>query len=103
MSTAPSEAQRFREAEEASRDAQTMRTMCSLCDWKFEGTAVACRTKAAAHRAKAHPEISPRSRHRKSRNALHTFRTVEMHGEDKMEIEAARTRRARLHGIEIED
>jgi hypothetical protein len=96
------DAKAFRASEEASRDNATMRTACAWCSWKFEGTAAECRSEATAHRLQDHPEIIPK-RLRRTRNALHTFRTLELDDEDKTAIEQARVQRARLHGVEIED
>ena len=96
------DAKAFRASEEASRDNALMKTGCLLCDWGYEGTAADCRTEATAHRLQAHPEIIPK-RFRKTRVALHTFQRPNLDEEDRSDIEHERQRRARLHGVEIED
>ena len=94
-------AQEFRDSEEAARDAAKMRTACAFCEWVFEGTAVECREEAAAHRAQAHPEAA--KKRPRSRSALHTFRHPDMDEEHRIEIQNERLKRARLHGVEIEE
>jgi hypothetical protein len=96
------DAKTFRDAEEAARDNATMRTACAFCSWKFEGTAAECRSEATAHRLQAHPEIIPK-RLRRHRVQLHTFRQHDLDEEDRSDIQRERAKRARLHGVEIEE
>jgi hypothetical protein len=96
------DAKAFRASEEASRDNALMRTGCAFCDWIWEGTAAECRTEATAHRLQTHPEIIPK-RLSRTRVALHTFQRPDLDDEDRSVIEQERVRRARLHGVEIED
>jgi hypothetical protein len=97
-----SEAKRFRVKEEAAKDGAAMKTSCAFCNWSFEGPTVTARAKATEHREKKHPEIQPKRR-RHNKPMLHTFRHPGMDDEHKDEIQRERMRRARLHGIEIED
>lgn len=93
-------ANRFqRELEQERRDAQEVLTRCALCGWEMYGTALESREKAAQHRQKAHPEITPKRR-RPGRN-LQQFRSVNLNDEEVAEIDAARIRRAKLIGIDF--
>jgi len=93
-------ANRFqRELEQQRRDAQEVLTRCALCGWEMHGTALESRQKAAEHRQRAHPEITPKRR-RPGRN-LQQFRAVDLNEEEVAEIDAARIKRAKLIGIEL--
>lgn len=56
----PKTADEFRAESEERRDQQPMATGCGFCDWRFEGTAGACREAAAAHREVEHPDATNR-------------------------------------------
>ena len=98
----PTEAARFRAIEEAARDSAKMKVSCLFCGWNFTGTTAECRERTAAHRLKKHPEITAKRRP-KTGSSLRVFRQVNMSDEDRLDIERERLRRARLHGVEIEE
>lgn len=80
-------------------DALPLRTLCALCGWIYEGTALDGREKATQHRLKAHPEIKP-TRRGPGRN-LKSFRQPKLTTQDMTDILVARDKRAKLLGIEI--
>lgn len=59
----PKTAEQLREEQKAARDAQPVRTLCALCDWSFDGTALEGRAAAKAHRDGLHrKETAKRTR-----------------------------------------
>lgn len=92
----------YLQAEQARQATQPLISSCAICGWSWEGTVGEGLKKARAHREKKHPETL-KSRRGRSVRTLHSFRTRKMNEEDRAEIELERSRRARLHGVEIEE
>lgn len=61
----------LQEREQASTDAQPLTVRCALCRWTYQGTAGEARERAAAHRARRHPELvgKRRGKHRRLRHS----------------------------------
>lgn len=90
----------LRAEEDAVFDSQPVTVRCLFCDWTWAGTALEGRTIAQTHRSEAHPEVRPK-RHRWNRAGFNQSWT--MHEEDREAMQAERHRRARLHGVDLEE
>ena len=84
---------------EARMDALPLRTLCALCPWVYEGSALDGREKAAQHRSLAHPEI--RVKRRRPGRHLKSFHQPLLNKAEWGEVYAERDKRAALLGIEI--
>jgi hypothetical protein len=74
---------------------------CCFCSWVYEGNAVEGRSEALAHRLSVHPEVKVRRR-RPGRH-LKSFRQPKLKKDDWQDIAVERTRRAYLHGLDLEE
>ena len=82
-------------------DALPLKTLCALCPWSYEGSALDGRERAAQHRALVHPELKVKRR-RPGRH-LKSFNQPKLNTQDWKEVYAERDKRAKLLGIEITD
>jgi hypothetical protein len=90
----------LREEEAAVFDSQPVTQKCMHCAWEWQGSALEGRTIALTHRLEAHPDMKPRRR----RHYRATFNpSFQLHPEDHQAIELDRHRRARLHGVQLEE
>jgi hypothetical protein len=90
----------LREQETAAFDSLPVVTRCMFCPWQWEGSALEGRTIALDHRLTAHPDVRPRQR----RHNRATFNpSFQLHPLDHEEIQTERVRRARLHGVTLEE
>jgi len=87
------------EEEVRRMDALPLRTLCALCGWVYEGSALDGREKAIQHRLKKHPDLKVTRRRPPSH--LKSFRQSKLKPEDVQEIFTERDRRAKLLGIDV--
>lgn len=80
-------------------DALPLRTLCALCGWVYEGSALDGREKSIQHRLKKHPDLKVTRRRPPSH--LKSFRHAKLKPLDVAEIYGERDKRAKLIGIDI--
>jgi len=90
----------LRAEEAAVFDAQPVTIRCLFCDWTWDGCASEGRTIATTHRLHAHPDVKP-ARRRWNRAGFNPSWT--MNEQDRAAMELERHKRARLHGVDLEE